>query len=146
MFTRFRDCLKRNKIFFETIVMVVLSIAGIYLSLSANRIMTKQAEIEEALSRPIINLEAVYNESDSTKIDEVLISNNGAVLGNISFQVHSFYNVIYYHNTGDFSKENEYNHLFLPLGIIHDVGTDTIFSVEQYNTLFNSRNFIKIDT
>lgn len=85
-----RHFLNENKIFFETIVMVILTIAGIFVSCSANSITQRQASLEEALAMPIINIETVYNE-DHTQIQEVNIFNDGSAIQNFVFEVIPYY-------------------------------------------------------
>jgi len=122
-----RTFLVDNQIFFETIVMVVLTVAGIYLSFSANKIMTKQTSIEEALSKPIINLEAIYNDADNTKVDEVSIQNNGAVLGDINIEVYPYFYMILYNKVSD--KGMRTDSLILPI----ENGMNTVFLFKQLN-------------
>lgn len=86
----FRNSLEQNKIFFETIVMVVLTVAGICVSCSANKITQRQASIEEALAMPIINIETVYNDNH-TQIKEIKIFNDGSAVRNFEFEVVPYY-------------------------------------------------------
>lgn len=82
--------LNENKIFFETIVMVALTVAGIFVSCSANKITQRQASIEEALAMPIINIETVYND-DHTQIHGINIFNDGSAVQNFEFEVIPYY-------------------------------------------------------
>lgn len=87
--------LEENKIYFETIVMVTLTIAGIFVSISANTIMKKQADIEEALSKPVINLEIVYNDEKDV-IEQISIVNDGSAIKNVEIEIIPYYFVSIY--------------------------------------------------
>ena len=53
-----RNCLKRNKIFFETIAAILLSVMAIIVSVSQNTIAKKQITLSET---PIISIEPPEN-------------------------------------------------------------------------------------
>lgn len=101
-----RSFLERNKIFFETVVMVALTISGIMVSRSANRIIDRQRQIEEALSRPIINLNINYDDDDLMR--GLSIVNDGSAVFDLNIITSPYLELLV------FSGENRY-HVSLPL-------------------------------
>ena len=73
----FKEWLEQNKVFFETLTALALTIASLIISGSANKIANRQRQLEEALSRPVINLSASCDE-ERNYINHVSILNSGS--------------------------------------------------------------------
>ena len=95
-----RRFLKDNKIFFETVVMVSLTAIGIFVSITANSILQKQTNIEAALAKPIINVEAVYNDNGDV-IQQLNITNDGSAVRNVDIEVIPYYFLFIEKQAGD---------------------------------------------
>jgi len=118
--------LENNKVFFETIAMMALAVAGIYVSWTANSIMDRQARIEEALAKPILNVEYSKKEN-SNIISEVSIVNHGSAISNVDIETIPYFYVVVWEEVDDggWLPKN----LLLP---IHDIASN-IFLLNKQN-------------
>ena len=92
---RLKQFLISNKIFFETIMALSLSIAGVVLAYSSNRIARIQNEISAAqrdieleASSPIIDLESEYDEHGN--INKVNVINSGGHLDTVDVEIYPY--------------------------------------------------------
>jgi len=72
--------------------MIALAVASVVVAISANSIMRRQAQIEEALAKPVINVEFSKSE-DSETIGEVSIVNHGSAINNVKIEVTPYLNI-----------------------------------------------------
>jgi hypothetical protein len=93
-----RDWLNKNKIFFETIAVVLLAIMAIIVSWNTNQIVSYQTDIMKSEHLPIIHLDTALIYDTSTENytrDELIISNLGAPLSEFESQEAIFFKVQY---------------------------------------------------
>ena len=85
--TKFKEKLKENKIYFDTIIISLLTIIGLILTIFTIIIYNQQLKIEKALAMPIINLS--YDTSEDI-INKVIITNYGGKIKDIVVKVYPF--------------------------------------------------------
>lgn len=83
----FKEKLKENKIYFDTIIMSLLTTIGLILTIFTIIIYNQQLKIEKALAMPIINFS--YDNSEDI-INKITITNNGGAIKNIEVEVFPF--------------------------------------------------------
>ena len=90
-----KEWLEQNKVFFETLTALALTIASLIISGSANKIANRQRQLEEALSRPVINLFASYDE-ERNYIKHVSILNSGSPVFDLQIEAIPYLEAIVY--------------------------------------------------
>lgn len=93
-----RDWLNNNKIFFETIAVLLLALMAIIVSWNTNQIASYQTDIMKSEHLPIIHLDIAQIYDPSTKNytrDELIISNLGAPLSEFETEEAIFFKVGY---------------------------------------------------
>ncbi len=106
-------------------ICLVTIICSAVIAYKSDNIYEKQLKLEEMTSKPIINIEVLYND-DKSKIDEITVTNEGAVTGNITVDVFPFYSLCIYdvvsENGKDLSKT-----LYVPIKY-------NSYKIDYYNT------------
>lgn len=87
IFNRMKSCLERNKIWFETIFVLVLTITSICVACSANVISRQQVHIDDSTHLPNFNVSATKLDenfifSDSSYSSVMEIKNSGGYIKN----------------------------------------------------------------
>jgi len=87
-----RDWLEKNKIFFEIISPIVIAIAIIMVSIQANKILLRQAELMKLEQLPILRIDitCTYPPKGSYPVEKLTISNIGASLQEFDYQDMTF--------------------------------------------------------
>lgn len=93
-----RKWLEANKIIFETLAAVLLSVMAIVVSVKANGIASMQAELMRAEQLPIIGFERehIYDESNTVVDLELAVINYGAPATEFSHQYVSYLTLLYH--------------------------------------------------
>jgi len=108
----FKDKLENNKIYFEVLVTLLLSIMAIIVSVQSNRIADNQTMImkEQALPQFRINKIQIYNEEIGKYTDDnIVIYNQGGILYDFSHKTAVYMNLQYK------NKDNLYQTKRIPL-------------------------------
>lgn len=107
-----RNWLNKNKIFFETIVMVFLTIMSVTVTYTSNEIASNQIDINKMENQPIFHIYTEYVFPDSNEAtfthDQLVISNSGSSLYEFKYQPYVFLKVEYWDTKPD-------NIVFIPL-------------------------------
>lgn len=122
-----RNWLEKNKVFFETVLMLFASIIGIFVTIFANSIMDKQTRIEEALSKPIINIEPILDDENSS-IEKVNIYNLGSAFDDMDIEIFPYYFICLFKKMKDYGLKTE--SILLPIDCI----INPVFETKKLNT------------
>lgn len=95
-----RDWLERNKIFFETITVIFLTIMAIVVSVEANRIASYQTDILKSENLPFVSCVERSNYTSSGYVEQLTIYNAGAPLTEFDCDVLVFYKIMYVQSAG----------------------------------------------
>lgn len=106
----FKAFLEINKVYFETIVMLALTTASIFVSISANRTMDKQRQLEEAAAAPIINVAPKMN--SNSQIESLSIINDGGAVSNLKVRAIPYLEVM---ATDPMNQDSHYVEMVLPI-------------------------------
>lgn len=79
--------LEDNKIYFETIIAIILTLTSILVAISANQISNAQKEIEKKSVSPNIDIACEYNEG---RVSKVSIINDEGHLDEINIEIYPF--------------------------------------------------------
>lgn len=100
-----RDWLERNKIFFETITAIFLTIMAIEVSLEANRIASYQTDILKSENLPLVYCVESSNYTSGGYVGQLTIYNAGPPLTEFDCAVLVFYKVVYLQSSGTLDME-----------------------------------------
>lgn len=84
-----KDFLLENKIYFETIFLVIPTIASVFIAIAAASISKAQTEIEKKTAQPIIDIGTEYTED--RKVSKVSIINSGGLLNEMKVDLYPFW-------------------------------------------------------
>lgn len=90
-----RSWLEKNKIFFETIVAIIISVISIFVAIKTNRIEQDQKEIAQIAASPFIDVASEYDEDGN--VTRVEIVNTGGLLKDIRIEIfpYIYYSMLY---------------------------------------------------
>ncbi|MFA0570904.1 hypothetical protein [Vibrio gallaecicus] len=98
-----KNWLKRNKIYFETIAPVLLSVSAVFVSISSYLLTQKQVELSSLEAQPHFYLKEEYLYDETLKRayeTELRIYNSGADIRNFKKNINSIIEVEFYTLTG----------------------------------------------
>ena len=140
--------LEKNKIYFETIIAIALTISSIFVAISANRISEAQKEIQEKTVSPNLDISCKYDEAG--KVTMVSIVNNEGHLDNISLEIFPFVSIQFIEwDRGERGSNGTSHEVFFPL--VFDIGNQGLYERRAPHTkngilfeIYNSENIEKI--
>ena len=77
-----KSFLEKNKIYFETIIAIIMTVASLVVAVAANRISEAQKEIQEKTVSPNLDISCEYDSEG--KVSKVSIINNEGHLNEIN--------------------------------------------------------------
>lgn len=95
-----------NKISIADIITSAIAVLALIISVLSFETYHKQLNLDKINSRPTINIEATYTD-DNNSIDELTISNEGAVASNIDIDIIPFYLICIYK---EYEKEDGFSY------------------------------------
>ena len=129
--------LEKSKVVYDIAVLGIFTIIGLLLSYQANiilnqanTIMTRQSELQEALAKPIVNLEASFNAEGI--FEKVTVNNSGAIIKDFEVKLYP-----YLLSSITYASDKEppkYNKVMVPLSRVIASSKNNIFKFNTLNT------------
>lgn len=139
--TRLRACLRRNKIFFETITAASLSIMAILVSYQSTRIASLQAQLTTLEKLPILRFDVTLEFDPTRNVyhrDTLVISNSGAAARDFESESYIFFEVKYRRDAGQSQialvpVNGYYSASFKTKNVTGKLETKTDFAIKEGN-------------
>lgn len=114
--------LEKNKIYFETIIAIILTIASLFVAVAANRISEAQKEIQEKTVSPNLDIACEYDSEG--KVAKVSIINNEGHLDDITIDIYPYIRIQFFESTNGHNLF-KLHEVFFPL--VFDIGNQGLF-------------------
>lgn len=139
---KIRSFLEQNKIFFETIAAISLTVMSVVVSIKSNKIASEQNTLTELSLQPYFDVYCYRTEFDSLsfayKQEYVDIKNNAGKVSNVETHITSF--IRCYYNR----EVNYYGMLIIPIdGLYYDTYCEDVDVLIRHQLFFESKDVVR---
>lgn len=117
-----KSFLEKNKIYFETIIAIIMTVASLVVAVAANRISEAQKEIQEKTVSPNLDISCEYDSEG--KVSKVSIINNEGHLDDISIDIYPYLRIQFFESINGHNLFRTHE-VFYPL--VFDIGNQGLF-------------------